>query len=116
MGSSLEQARDAAFTTLVIAGLLRAFGARSAQRTVWEMSLFSNVRLFLVVAAGFALQLAIHHIPMFQTLFKIEPITLIQCMSWFAIGFIPLIVLELRKVVQYRLERCRFKGGIWWDD
>lgn len=113
MGSSLEQARDAAFTTLVIAGLLRAFGARSAQRAVWEMSLFLNVRLFLVVAAGFALQLAIHHIPMFQTLFKIEPITLAQCVSWFAIGFIPLIVLELRKIVQHRLERCRFKGGIW---
>lgn len=42
MGNSIEQARDAAFTTLVIAGLLRAFGARSEQHTVWEMSLFSN--------------------------------------------------------------------------
>ncbi|SFK89136.1 Ca2+-transporting ATPase [Nitrosomonas aestuarii] len=102
MGSSLEQARDAAFTVLVIAGLLRAFGARSEQRTVWEISLFSNLRLFLVVAAGFALQLAIHHISVFQALFKIEPITLAQCAGWFAAGFIPLIVLELRKVIRYR--------------
>lgn len=102
MGSSLEQARDAAFTVLVIAGLLRAFGARSEHRTVWEISLFSNLRLFLVVAAGFALQLAIHHISMFQALFKIEPITLAQCAGWFAVGFIPLIVLELRKVICYR--------------
>lgn len=102
MGNSLEQARDAAFTVLVIAGLLRAFGARSEQRTVWEISLFSNLRLFLVVAAGFALQLAIHHISVFQALFKIEPITLAQCAGWFAAGFIPLIVLELRKVIRYR--------------
>lgn len=102
MDNSLEQARDAAFTVLVIAGLLRAFGARSEQRTVWEISLFSNLRLFLVVAAGFALQLAIHHISVFQALFKIEPITLAQCAGWFAVGFIPLIVLELRKIIRYR--------------
>ena len=100
MGNSIEQARDAAFTTLVIAGLLRAFGARSEQHTVWEMSLFSNTRLFLVVIAGFTLQLTIHHIPMFQMLFKIEPITLTQCASWFAVAFIPFIILELRKVIR----------------
>ncbi len=109
MGNSLEQARDAVFTVLVIAGLLRAFGARSEQRTVWEISLFSNLRLFLVVAAGFALQLAIHHISMFQALFKIEPITLAQCAGWFAVGFIPLIVLELRKVIRYRSENIGSK-------
>jgi Ca2+-transporting ATPase len=103
MGSSLEQARDAAFTTLVIAGLLRAFGARSEQRAIWEISMFSNIRLFLVVAVCFGLQLAIHHVPMFQTLFGVEPITLSQCIGWFAVGFIPLIVLELRKFIRYRL-------------
>jgi Ca2+-transporting ATPase len=36
-------------------------------------------------------------------LFKIEPITLAQCAGWIAVGFIPLIVLELRKVIRYRL-------------
>jgi len=102
MNNSLAQARGAAFTALVIAGLLRAFGARSEQRAIWEISMFSNIRLSLVVAASFALQLAIHHVAMFQTLFKIEPITLSQCVGWIAVGFIPLIVLELRKVIRYR--------------
>ena len=102
IGSSLEQARDAAFTALVIAGLLRAFGARSEQRAIWEINMFSNIRLFLVVAVSFALQLAIHHVPMLQMLFQIEPITLSQCVGWIAVGFIPLIVLELRKVICYR--------------
>ncbi|MDD4905797.1 MAG: cation-translocating P-type ATPase, partial [Methylobacter tundripaludum] len=98
--NSLEQARDAAFTALVIAELLRAFGARSEQRTLWQIGLFSNMRLFLVVAVSFALQLAIHHVPMLQTLFQIEPVSLNQCMAWIGVGFIPLIVLELRKVIR----------------
>ena len=102
IGNSLEQARDAAFTALVIAELLRAFGARSEQRTIWQMGMFSNMRLFLIVAVSFALQLAIHHVPMFQTLFQIEPVSLHQCVAWIGVGFIPLIVLELRKVIRSR--------------
>jgi len=102
VGNSLEQARDAAFTALVIAELLRAFGARSEHRTIWQMGMFSNMRLFLIVAVSFALQLAIHHVPMFQTLFQIEPVSLHQCVAWIGVGFIPLIVLELRKVIRYR--------------
>jgi len=100
IGSGLEHARDAAFTALVITGLLRSFGARSEQRTLWQIGLFSNIRLFLVVAVSFTLQLAIHHVPMLQTLFQIEPVSLNQCVSWIGVGFIPLIVLELRKVIR----------------
>ncbi|MFA5015997.1 MAG: heavy metal translocating P-type ATPase [Methylobacter sp.] len=100
IGSGLEHARDAAFTALVITGLLRSFGARSEQRTLWQIGLFSNLRLFLVVAVSFTLQLAIHHVPMLQTLFQIEPVSLHQCAAWIGVGFIPLIVLELRKVIR----------------
>lgn len=99
--NSLEQARNAAFTTLVVAELLRAFAARSEQRTIWQLGLFSNMRLFLVVAVSFALLLGIHHVPVFQTLFQIEPLTFDQCIGWIAAGFIPFIVLQLRKVIRY---------------
>jgi Ca2+-transporting ATPase len=97
---NLEQARDAAFTVLVIAELLRAFGARSSVFTVWQVGLFSNIRLFLIVMASFALQLAIHHVGVLQTLFGIEPITLNQCVVWTGLGFIPLLVLEGRKMMR----------------
>jgi Ca2+-transporting ATPase len=107
VASGLDQARDAAFTALVITELLRAFGARSEDRTIWQMGLFSNMRLFLIVAVSFALQLAIHHVPTFQTLFQIEPVTLHQCFSWFAVGFIPLIILELKKVIRMRASGIR---------
>jgi Ca2+-transporting ATPase len=95
---SLEEARDAAFTALVIAELIRSFGARSNYRTVWQMGLFTNLRLFLIVVASFLLQLAIHHIPMLQALFDIEPITLYECVAWIGVGFIPLTILEMLKV------------------
>ncbi len=100
INDSLEQARDAAFTTLVIAELLRSFGARSERLNLWQIGLFSNMRLFLIVAVSFALQLAMHHVPMLQALLQIGPVTLNQCAAWTGAGFIPLIVLELRKVIQ----------------
>jgi Ca2+-transporting ATPase len=97
---SLEQARNAAFSALVIAELLRAFGARSEVQTVWQVGLFSNMRLFAIVVASFALQLAIHHLPTLQTLFRTEPISVGQCAAWIALGAVPLIALELNKLLR----------------
>jgi Ca2+-transporting ATPase len=110
INNSLEQARDAAFTALVIAELLRSFGARSEHLNLWQIGLFSNMRLFLIIAVSFALQLAMHYIPMLQTLLQIEPVSPKQCAAWIGVGFIPLIVLELRKVIRrarYRSPRHR---------
>jgi Ca2+-transporting ATPase len=95
---SLEQARDAAFSALVVAELLRSFGARSEARTVLQVGLFSNMRLLVIVVASFALQLLIHHLPVLETLFGTEPISLLQCMAWVVLGSVPLLALELSKV------------------
>ena len=105
VGNTLDQARDAAFTALVITGLLRAFGARSEQRVIWQIGLFSNLRLFLIVAVCFSLQLAIHHVPMLQTLFQIKSVSLHQCVVWIGVGFIPLAILELRKILLNRAKK-----------
>ncbi|MDP2324153.1 MAG: cation transporting ATPase C-terminal domain-containing protein, partial [Gammaproteobacteria bacterium] len=98
--ANLEQARNAAFTALVISELMRSFGARSNVMTVWQAGLLSNIRLFLVVMASFALQLAIHHVGPLQTLFGTAPVTLNQCLAWTALGCIPLLVLEGRKILR----------------
>ena len=100
------QARDAAFTVLVIAELARSFGARSNTLTVWQMGLFSNIRLFLIVLASLGLQLSIHHVGALQAIFRTEPITIGQCLVWAALGFIPLVILEARK------RMCRTKRTI----
>jgi Ca2+-transporting ATPase len=63
-----------------------------------EVGLFSNLRLFAIVTVSFLLQLAIHHVPTLRELFGVSSLSLGQCAAWFALGFVPLIVLELRKV------------------
>jgi len=99
---SLANARNAAFSVLVFAELLRAFGARSETKTVFEIGLLSNLRLFLVVGASFVLQLAIHHTPWLERLFDTSPISLLQCLAWLALGAFPATVLDLVKVWRRR--------------
>ena len=93
------QARNAAFSALVIAELLRSFGARSETRTIFEVGLFSNIRLLAVVAVSFLLQLMIHHTPVLEGVFGTEPVTWRQCITWIALGAVPLTVMEIRKVL-----------------
>jgi Ca2+-transporting ATPase len=97
---SLAHARNAAFSVLVTEELLRAFSARSHVKTIWQVGLFSNLRLCVIVVASFALQLAIQQLPALQTLFGTAPVSWRQWLAWLALGAVPLTVLELRKVLQ----------------
>jgi len=97
---NLAHARDAAFSVLVMAELFRAFGARSATRTIWQMGFVSNPQLVVIVIASFALQLALHYLPSLQVLFGTTPLSLGQYVVWLMLGSVPLLALELRKVLQ----------------
>jgi Ca2+-transporting ATPase len=99
---SADSARDAAFCTLVIAELLRAFGARSTVRTAWSVGLFSNMRLFLIVAASFVLQIAIFFTPPLKVIFKTSPVSPAMLCRWIVLGAVPLIVLEMAKLIRRR--------------
>jgi len=98
----LKHARDAMFTTLVIAELMRAFGARSNGRTIFEVGLLSNLWLFLIIALSFSLQVTIHQVPVLRSLFSIEPLSLEHCVVWIGLGFIPLMILEIKKILRRR--------------
>lgn len=105
---SIENARDAAFSTLVVAELLRAFGARSKTKTIWQLGLFKNMYLFAVVGGSFLLQIIIHHVSWLRAIFKIGPVSWFECLMWIAIGSIPLLVLECLKVFQQSKEEKRY--------
>ncbi|HGC5940586.1 TPA: cation-translocating P-type ATPase [Legionella pneumophila] len=100
VNGDLIQAQDAAFSVLVTANLLRAFGARSRTKTIWQLGFFSNIRLFFVVSISFSLQLLIHHVPMLQKIFGIGAVSLKQCLLWVLLGTIPLLVLEIQKLLR----------------
>jgi P-type Ca2+ transporter type 2C len=98
-GRGLARARDATFAVLVIAELLRAFGARSNTRTVRQIGVVSNRPLVLIVLVSLALQVAMHYLPALRLLFGMSSISLGQWIAWLALGSIPLLVLEVRKIV-----------------
>jgi Ca2+-transporting ATPase len=106
-GNALARARSAAFAVLVIEELLRSFSARSDARTVWQIGVLSNMRLVLVVLGSLAMQVAIYHVAALQVLFGTASVALWQWVAWLALGSVPLLVLEVRKVVRQRDRRKR---------
>jgi len=96
----LAAARNLAFSTLVLGEVLRSFAARSTTRLLWEVGVFTNVRLLAVVLASIAAQLAIHHTPALQRLFHISALSFADCVLTLTLGLVPVSVLDLAKLVR----------------
>lgn len=94
-----------AFATLIYAEVLRSFGVRSTTRTVWEIDLFSNFKLSLVVGLTMLFQPWSHHVPTLQHLFRIVAMPWSECFMLIAIGLIPLVVLEMLKIIRRSFSR-----------
>jgi len=101
-GHGLDAARDAAFSTLVFAELLRAFGARSDTKLAGEVGWLSNPRLLAVVAVSFGLQIGIHHWAALRAVFGIDAVSPAECAAWIVLGCIPAAALEARKAWRRR--------------
>jgi Ca2+-transporting ATPase len=100
-----ETARTYAFAVLVFAELLRSFGARSETKPVWRISLFTNRNLLIVVAISFGLQVWSQHNAMLGRFLKTSTMPFADCLLLLALGAIPLLVLELVKVVRHARQR-----------
>jgi Ca2+-transporting ATPase len=93
-----ELARTYAFTSLVFAELLRAFGARSATRPVWLMNVRSNINLLAVVCASIAIQVWSQHNELLARFFKTAAISYRDSLILLGVSALPLIVLEIIKL------------------
>jgi Ca2+-transporting ATPase len=100
---TLESARAAAFAVLVFAELLRAFGARSEIKAVWRIPLRTNINLVVVVAVSFGLQVWSQHSPTLGRILKTSYMSFSNCLLLLAVGAIPLLVLELVKLIRRKL-------------
>ncbi len=96
-----ESARTQAFAVLVFAELLRSFGARSATKPVWRISLFTNVNLVIVVVISFGLQVWSQHNATLGGFLKTSSMSFADCFLLMAVGAIPLLVLEMVKLVRH---------------
>ena len=95
-----ETARASAFAVLIFAELLRSFGARSETQPIWRISLFTNRSLVIVVAISFGIQMLSQHNAALGRFLKTSYMPFADCFLLLALGSIPLIVLEMVKVVQ----------------
>ncbi len=95
-----ESARTYAFTVLVFAELLRSFGARSETKPVWRISLFTNLNLLLVVAGSIGVQVWSQYNATLGGLLKTSSMPIRDALALFALGAIPLLMLELVKFVR----------------
>ena len=95
-----EIARTYAFTVLVFAELLRSFGARSETKYVWQISLFTNINLVMVVAISFGLQILSQHSNVLGVFLKTTNMPFSDVIILIALGTIPLLALEITKVVK----------------
>ena len=78
---SMEYARSAAFTTLVISQLCHVFDCRSEKYSVFEIG-FGNKYLLLAVASSLLMQLSVLYVPFLQGIFQTKPLDIL---SWVVI-------------------------------
>ncbi len=93
----VDVARSWAFTVVVFAELLRAFGARSDTRNVWQFSPLSNRWLVGVVCVTVAVQAFSLHSVTLGAILKTTPMSFSDAGLLLLLGAIPLLVLELVK-------------------
>jgi P-type Ca2+ transporter type 2C len=96
----VEAARDLAFTTLVFSELLRSFAARSDTRTLPQLGAASNLRLLAVVLVTGAAQVGMHLSPAARGVFGLHPLTWGELGLCFALGLIPVTILETTKLIR----------------
>jgi P-type Ca2+ transporter type 2C len=94
---SLETARTAAFTVLVLAQLFNAFNARSETATAFQ-GVFDNRWLWAAVVAGVLLQVAVVEWSLLNVAFGTVPLTLEQWALCAAMGSVVMWFSELRKL------------------
>ncbi len=95
---TLDNARTAGFTVLVLAQLFNCFNARSDQRSAF-VQIFVNRWLWLAIALAVLLQVAVVHLNILNVAFGTVPLTLEQWALCTAMASTVLWASELRKWV-----------------
>ncbi|MBX7077776.1 MAG: cation-transporting P-type ATPase [Nannocystaceae bacterium] len=96
----VELARTLAFSSLVFGVLLRAFASRNEHKLLWEVGWSRNFALLIVVAISVGLQLLLHALPITRAWFSLAPMTTPEIAALLALGFVPVSVVELSKLLR----------------
>jgi len=98
MPASLDTARTAGFTVLVITQLFNTINARSDTQTAFR-GFFANGWLWAAIAVSALLQVAVVQLPFFNTAFTTTPLSASQWLVCIALSSTVLWVSEVRKLI-----------------
>jgi Ca2+-transporting ATPase len=102
IGASLDVARTAALTTMVLFQIFHVGNARSDTQSVFRLNPFANPFLLLASAAAFLIHVAALYLPFTQFILRVEPLNM---ETWFLMVLVALtivLVMELHKLVRNR--------------
>jgi Ca2+-transporting ATPase len=96
----VARARTACFVVLAVSQLFHSYNCRSLTESLFKIGPFTNKSLLLATGISFALQMAVVYIPPLQTVFKTEPLGLLDWVLVFAISSLPLWGTEIYKAIR----------------
>ncbi|NPV66769.1 MAG: cation-translocating P-type ATPase [Anaerolineae bacterium] len=94
--------RTIAFTTLVVAELLRAFTARSERFSIWQIGLLTNRWMIYAVSASLALLLGVIYLPFLEPVFNTVALTGEHWLTLLPFTLLPSAAAEIAKFVMRR--------------
>ena len=95
---SLTRARTAAFIVLSVSQLFHSLNSRSQMKSVFELGVFTNLKLIYAFLVSLTLQLSVVYLPFFQKIFKTQNLT----------GFDWILVLVLSSLSLWSMELVKW--------
>lgn len=95
---AMTYSRTMAFVVLAASQLFYSFAKRSADKSIFQIGLFSNKILVAAVAAGLLLQLLVITTPFLASAFKVQNLSAADWLIVIGLGLIPLAVNEVWKL------------------
>ncbi|MEW9052000.1 MAG: cation-translocating P-type ATPase [Neobacillus sp.] len=96
---ALLHAQTMAFITLSLSQLFHSLNLRSKQKSLIKVGIFTNKFLLFSILLGIFLQVAIVHIPLFNNIFEINALTLLDWIFILNLAILPVLLNELYKAV-----------------
>jgi Ca2+-transporting ATPase len=90
------------FTVLTLAQMFHVLAIRSERESLLAQGLFSNVPLLGAVLLTFALQLGIIYVPALNTVFRTEPLSLLELAYCIAVSSLVFVGAEIEKLLVRR--------------
>lgn len=94
---ALIHSQTMAFITLSIAQLFHSLNLRNTHKSIFKVGLFSNKFLIASILLGISFQVALVNIPLFNDIFEINVLTMMDWLFIITISLLPVIFNELYK-------------------